>query len=777
LLRGFFSLQVDAFTPYVLWEFVQEFPRVLDSGVVQRRLKAVAKVSLAVGTVFVAANVMLVVSSHSRHVETAKLLLDRFSRYSDSGLYWIVQFALSILALCTLVWKARRAPADERRRAFLLVGALVLGTAPTLIWVFLQAISETVATTLPLRRVGWLLYPTLLSTPFTIAYAVVVRRALEITLVIRRAVQYALARYSAMALAIVPVALLVASVYRNRDTRISQLLSSPLEILLGLLAGVGIFTLRRRSEALDLIDRRFFREQYDSRQILGQLVDRCRVAQDPLDLAEVIRTEVDRALHLQSISVLFLNGAINAFASPNGEVRSLEADSDLAALVSRGMHTVDVDLEHPSPVSRGLHVDSLHWLVDGGFRLLLPLRDGDRMMIGILALGEKKSELPFSREDKSLLTAVAAAAEMTAAFRGIVSRNGEKFRSDQTTVSADEQCAAECGACGAVFATGTVSCSRCGAQTIDCILPQTVGGKFRISERVGAGGMGVVYRGVDMQLGRLIAIKTLPVLAPEEAVRLRREARAMAAVSHPNLALIFGAETWRGRPMLVFEYLAGGTLTDRLEDGPMPSDKVVDLGIALSAVLIAIHRAGVLHRDIKPSNIGFTAEGTPKLLDFGLARVLTAVSTGEMPAIRHERDIAPISGPLNVEDPTTEMTSKSVIRGTLLYMSPEALMGDPPNQSFDIWSLCVALYEAAAGRNPLINTDGRGALVMLSGYVFPDIRTFAASAPPELADFFQGALSLDLAKRARTADQLHDQLWQLRLRASDSLASTPARVR
>jgi hypothetical protein len=769
-LRGLFAIQVDAFTPYFLWLFVREFPRVPEDGAIRQRLTIAIRASLAVGVVLLAGNVMAFIASLSPPLSHFSPTLRLLSRHGNIGVYWPLQFALSIVALPTLVWKARRAPIDERRRAFLLVGALVIGTAPTVVWVFLQAISPTIAGVLPLRRVGWVLYPTLLSTPFTTAYAVVVRRALNITLVIRRAVQYALARYSVIVAAAVPIVLLVLSVYRNRDASVAQLLSNRNELILGGLAVAGLITLRRRSEALDWIDRRFFREQYDSRQILGQLVDRCRSANDPRELAEIIRTEVDRALHLESTAVLFLDSSANVFVSPEGEVRALDARAPLIEVIGRGLHTVDLDLEHPSPLSRGLPAEDLNWLVDGGFRLLLPLRDAERQVFGIFALGEKKSELPFSKEDKSLLTAVAAAAEMTAAFRGVPRGQREEVEG-AVAASNVERSATECPACGGVYASGKARCNRCGAETVDSILPEIVAGKFRIDERIGAGGMGVVYRGVDMHLNRPVAIKTLPFLAPEEAVRLRREARAMASVSHPNLALIFGAETWQGRPMLVFEYLAGGTLAEKLADGPLSTAEVVDLGIALSAVLVAIHRASVLHRDIKPSNIGFTAEGTPKLLDFGLARILTALGTGEISVPRHDRGAESESDRISEVDLSTTLTSASVVRGTLLYMSPEALLGELPDPSFDVWSLCVVLYEGITGRNPLVDAGTRGSLALLNGFVFPDVRAAAPATTSELADFFQRALSVETHERPRTATQLHDQLWQLRLGLARSTAS------
>jgi serine/threonine protein kinase len=230
--------------------------------------------------------------------------------------------------------------------------------------------------------------------------------------------------------------------------------------------------------------------------------------------------------------------------------------------------------------------------------------------------------------------------------------------------------------------------------------------------------------------------------------------------------------------MLVFEYLAGGTLADRLEDGALSVTEAVELGVALSAVLIAIHNASVLHRDIKPSNIGFTADATPKLLDFGLARIITALGTGESSSVAHGE-----LGPLQDAERGSEaelrggMTSNSVVRGTFLYMSPEALLGDTPSPGFDLWSLSVALYEAMAGANPLAALGGSGSLAVMNGYVFPDIRSAAPTAPAAVADFFGHALAAEPARRPRTAEQLHEQLRSLRITSAESLSvATPPGV-
>ena len=163
--------------------------------------------------------------------------------------------------------------------------------------------------------------------------------------------------------------------------------------------------------------------------------------------------------------------------------------------------------------------------------------------------------------------------------------------------------------------------------------------------------MGVVYRAKDLTLGRAVALKTLPATSPEDSARLRREARAMAAITHPNLALIFGVETWQGTPILVIEYLAGSTLAERLPTGPMAWEEVLELSLVLASVLERVHGSGILHRDVKPSNIGFTEEDVPKLLDFGLVRISAGIGAQQGTAEGHvERGAHPFVGDIGEYD-------------------------------------------------------------------------------------------------------------------------------
>jgi serine/threonine protein kinase len=285
------------------------------------------------------------------------------------------------------------------------------------------------------------------------------------------------------------------------------------------------------------------------------------------------------------------------------------------------------------------------------------------------------------------------------------------------------------------------------------VLPAVLLGKFNVRKVLGRGGMGVVYLGEDIALGRGVAIKTLPRVSLEQVRRLRGEARAMAAVTHPNLAVIYGAETWRGTPLLIVEYLAGGTLADRLRKQPMALEEVVALGVALSAALERMHRMGMLHRDVKPSNVGYADDGTPKLLDFGLARLLGRSSGDTQPGV-------------SALTPTlTDLVGASAythLSGTPLYLSPEAVSGAAPDVSVDLWSLTVMLFEALTGICPFQGTSIADVFERIRRSNPEEICRALDDYPSAIGDFFRRELSRDAVTRVGSAAGFGRELARLR---------------
>ncbi|HEY0972062.1 MAG TPA: protein kinase [Gemmatimonadales bacterium] len=732
LLRGVLTLQPDAFSPLFVWLFVRDFPRATITERFATTLRVAVAASLVVGVALFVGDILWFVAELQAPQPAWASHLALLARGSDRSLYFPVQFVLSGVAMAVLLHRARHAPPDERRRVSLLVWGLVLGTVPTIAWVLAWSAVPRVDDLLPIRRAGWVLYPLLLSVPLTTAYAVLTHHALDVRLIVRRALQYALARYSALALA--PAVLLLVSIYRQRDRSIGDVATSTESLLLLSLTAGGLFLLRGRQGMLTRIDRHFFREQYDAQRILKRLVDQCRWAGSPHELAGVLRSEVERSLHPGLCELLLLDTDRDAVASPDGRLPPLPLTSGLVATAGASGGIVEI-----TGGTRGRHPGGAdgEWLRQSGVCLLIPLRDDDARIVGLLALGQKRSELPYSSEDLTLLESVASAAEMTIAHFRLL----ERVPSQLPRVGAADEAgddAWECGACGAVQAAEG-PCVRCGAATGQSLLPRLLRGAFEVHARIGAGGMGVVYRGTDLRLERPVALKTLPYLSPDEARRLHREARAMALAWHPNLAVIHGVEEWRGRPVLVCEYLPRGTLADRLVPGPLPVFEVFDLGARLASALATLHQARVLHRDIKPSNIGFAQDGTPKLLDFGIAHRIGATVGAGAPHGDGES-----TGPA------------SLLRGTPRYMAPETLAGVPPGPSSDVWSLCVVLYEAATGRHP---SEDRGAGEPRGR---GDGAMHLRGLPAPCTAFFRRALALDPDARPAGADALARELRELR---------------
>ena len=207
-------------------------------------------------------------------------------------------------------------------------------------------------------------------------------------------------------------------------------------------------------------------------------------------------------------------------------------------------------------------------------------------------------------------------------------------------------------------------------------------GHYRVLEKIGEGGMGVVYRAHDERLDRDVALKVLPAgtLGDDTArKRLRREALALGRLNHPHIEAVHDFDTEGEVDFLVMEHVPGPTLADRLMSGALDEPEVLRLGQQLAAALEEAHGLGVVHRDLKPANIKVTPKGLPKVLDFGLAALLR---------------------PAGEADPTRSATDAGGTGGTVPYMAPEQLRGQAPDARSDIFAAGVVLYEMAAGRRP-----------------------------------------------------------------------------
>lgn len=298
-----------------------------------------------------------------------------------------------------------------------------------------------------------------------------------------------------------------------------------------------------------------------------------------------------------------------------------------------------------------------------------------------------------------------------------------------------------CPRCPCVYPPSIDFCPDDCVSLAACDVPRLIAGKYRIEQTIGRGGMGIVYLARDLSLGRLVALKTLQRPGPDAAKMLHREAYAVARLLHPHLAVLFAVETCHGTPVLVFEYLAGGTLAERIRSEPIPIARTIRWGIALAGALETVHAKGILHRDVKPSNIGFTADGAPKLLDFGIASL-----PGSEEASLQKRERA---------------TSTQGFVGTARYLSPEAIAGEPSQPAVDLWGLAITLYEAVTGTNPFVDRDAERTFHRILSESLPDPRLLRSECPENVALFFRDALSKKPRNRPRSAKELRQRLERL----------------
>jgi hypothetical protein len=767
-------LQPDVFVPLLLWLFFLNFPRAISFGRGVTIARIGVRVSAAVGIVMFLLHAAPLLKPLASERSGLSDLLSAMKGDPQTALYsWSLSIALILPALAFALWRTGIAPVEERRRVGLFVAGLAGGFFPILLALLLETLIPPFARVVEnpeARRIeAMVLHPFLFAVPVTTSYAVLVHHVLDVRLVVRKAIMYALARYTVLAVAAIPFIGLILYVYRHRGQTVGELLSGPGFPVLAVAALSGLAAIRARRRIVNIIDRRFFREQYDSRRILADLTEKSRDVANPEELVELLEDEVDRALHLDSVALLVMNEMTGELGSPRHVVRPLSAASSIAGLAGEHADPLDVDLEdRRSPLQR-LSEEERQWLADGAFRLLVPLIASDGSLVAMFALGAKKSELPFSQEDRLLLTAAASSAALTLENRRMIASQGGMARSGDGIADGEgrldhaqrtDEFAGECPQCGRLQPPGRGKCRECESDVKSAPVPYILLGKFRFERRLGAGGMGVVYRARDLALGRSVAVKTLPRVSPQFALRLRREARTMASISHPNLSAIFGIETYHGTPLLIVEFLEGGTLGHKLRHGSLEPREAVELAIILAAVLEKMHSSGILHRDIKPSNIGYTGDGSPKLLDLGLAKILDegrrSGAWSGVDSDSAEIDSVPASA-------LQTITLPRGLVGTPAYLSPEAWRMEPPDPSFDLWSLAVVLFEALTATHPFLAESGGKKLDRLREARPPDIEKLLPGCPPAVSEFLARALAADRRRRPASAKEFGTELRRLKM--------------
>jgi eukaryotic-like serine/threonine-protein kinase len=266
-------------------------------------------------------------------------------------------------------------------------------------------------------------------------------------------------------------------------------------------------------------------------------------------------------------------------------------------------------------------------------------------------------------------------------------------------------------------------------------------GRYRLVEWIGEGGMGEVWKAHDANLDRVVAVKMLRrgVLGDATARgRFHHEARVLSRLSHPGVATVFDFDSQDEHEFLVMEYVPGGTLESRLAAGPFPLETALQLGAAIADALENAHRHGILHRDLKPGNVMLTADGQPKILDFGLAVLLSGGKA------------------------TGRLTDSGAIVGSVPYMAPEQIFGEADDTRTDVYALGVVLFEMVTGQRPFSKDRPEALMFAIINNAAPTVRSISPDAPAELDRLLGECLQKDPVRRPASAAAVSDALRRIR---------------
>jgi hypothetical protein len=570
------------------------------------------------------------------------------------------------------------------------------------------------------------------------AFAVVRHRMYNIRVLVRRSIQYAFARGTLFALMSLPVIGLAVFVWAHRDSSLQTLLTgTPAVYILVILPLVLVARYRRR--LLEALDRRFFREQYDARQLLLHVVSMVRDGSDLFGLSRVALDEIEKALHPKHISLWQRNEDEFRRELSRGDAStsppSLPANSALATLLATDDEPLDVYTRHSRALVRRLPQPERDWLRNADAYLLVPLVIEGKLG-GLLLLGERMSEEPYSREDRELLRTLAAQLAMTFDYSRLKASPSYVWASQANRTPPpllDEL--RTCSICGRCFSSEHQFCDVDEQPLVrEDGVPRTIEEKYVVTRILGRGGMGSVYMATQKRLNRPVAIKVLLghlVGSSSMRGRFEREARIVARLRHPSIVTIhdFGVLPSSHHAYLVMEYLEGQTLRKTINNGALAPDAMLDILRPVADAVDTAHRSGIVHRDLKPENIMIVPDRdrgtlTPRVLDFGLAKM---------------------SGPIGDDEATLVQSGQSVgIVGTLMYIAPELLRGAEADARSDQYSLALIAYELLSGMHPFAMCTDLAAVVKSQTEVEPERLT---DVPPHVADAIQRALAKEAAQR------------------------------
>jgi len=569
--------------------------------------------------------------------------------------------------------------------------------------------------------------------PFSFAYAILRQRLFDVRVIIRRGLQYAMARRFLLAIPMMAVGLLALDLIFHGNQPLFEALKAHGAVYVAIWALAGL-AYQQRNVWLSWLDRRFFRDKYDAQRLFRHVMDDIRHAGNIEEVSSSVVTRVVEALHAEFCALLVRKPAEPSYrvvaAAPSGSLTAdLPATNKLIPLVRMLDRSVPIMLAESGWLGQQLPQVDKDFLHNARIDLLVPVVLAEGGIEALIVVGAKRSEEPYSAEDTGLLENVASAVALLLT-RGTSAMHGRSLE--------------ECPFCGTCYDTGTTKCEKDESLLTLVATPRMLGQRYRLEKRLGQGGMGKVYRATDVSLNRTVAVKMIrdEFFANQNAMeKFRQESRVTASLAHPNIVTVhdFGLDTSQ-RVFLVMELLEGITLREEFRQKTrLTAGRTLELFEGICAGIGAAHARGLVHRDLKPENIFVSRPNVlelVKITDFGIAKTLSELAND------------------------SNATATGVLVGTMRYMSPEQLQGKSISARWDVWALGVIAYEALCGTAPFSGTDFSTLRSAIMGVAFPKVGMLVPEAPDRWQDFFVRAFEPLEEQRPQSVEMFWEEMQE-----------------
>lgn len=678
---------------------------------------------------------------------------------------FILTSVVAMIAVIARNYRRVKEP-DQRRRIQWVIYGSIAGIVPGLLHLASQILLNFVAVNPQSKWKTYLVTNTIgnfmtVAIPLSVGYAVLKHRAFDVNVVIRRGLQHLFAKQVLRVILALPVAGLVYTFIANRNLPLTAILTGNPFLLL--LIAAAALSLKFRRQLTRWIDRRFFREAYSQEQILLNLIEKIKELDSMPELSRLVSKEVESALHPERVHVFYRGDEKRdltlgySSSGQSGELRIAE-ESDLLQWMRRQRGAQ----EFPPPPHNSLSEEACAWLGQLEVNLIVPMGGADGRLTGLLLLGEKKSEEPYTKNDRQLLEAIAS--QMAVVYENVWLKEQavreQKIKHEVLARFEEREInlVKECPVCGACYDSASTVCARDQHElTLSLPVERTIDQKYRLDRMIGRGGMGAVYEATDLRLNRNVAIKIMlgSMFGDRTALRrFEREAQASARLNHANIITVYDYGSIRTEgAYLVMELIRGSTLRSELTRlGQLDSQTAAGWFTQLLDGVEAAHQAGVIHRDLKPENVLILAQaagrGQIKVLDFGLARI----------------------SQLDPSNPQS-LTTPGTVMGTFAYMSPEQILGEEVDERGDIFALGVMVVEALTGSRPFVGRTSAELIASIVGLPFH--LAGEAAEVKQLDSVLQNCLAKDRKQRFVSVAAMQEELIPA-IRQCPPFASIPA---